>query len=296
MRLLAISAALVACGCAAYPKERGERLEQRLDRLEADGGVAQLEGERAAAQKEVQRLGAQIAEMQKKLDALAAAPRPAATGGGARQDELAKELAQQQKSLDEYARRLGGIEGALARLQEGAAADRATERRAARSAPAAAARTAPEPPPRAAPAPAPADTSSSPDPARDKAGYLAFAREQETKGQKAVARDLYEQYVTSFPSDPTAAEAHFRLGELAFGERRYNDAITEFGKVAKDFPRSGQAPDALLRTAESMLQIGLQDDAQALLSEIPKRYPGTPAATRASRRAAELGARPASRK
>ena len=119
-------------------------------------------------------------------------------------------------------------------------------------------------------------------------GVLALAREHESKGDKAVARAIYQEYVAKFPTDPSSARAHFRLGELAFAERQYRDAISEYGRVAKEFPRSDEAPEALLRTAESMLQLNLGEDAKAVLAEVPRRYPATPAAQRARERLAEL--------
>ena len=118
---------------------------------------------------------------------------------------------------------------------------------------------------------------------------LALARAQEADGKHAVARDLYEEYVEKYPSDPGSAEARFQLGEIAFAERRYQDAIVQFGRVAQDFGASVRAPDALLRTAESMVAIGLNDDAKTVLSDVPRRYPNTPAAARARDRLAQLG-------
>jgi TolA-binding protein len=61
--------------------------------------------------------------------------------------------------------------------------------------------------------------------------------------------------------------------------------------VAKEFPSSPRAPDALLRTADSLSAMKLDDDAMSVLSEIPKRYPSTPAASRATERLAELSKR-----
>ena len=141
----------------------------------------------------------------------------------------------------------------------------------------------------AAAAPAVAAASGLPPP-QDKT--LAFAREQELKGQPGVAREIYQEFVNQFPTDPAAAEAHFRLGELAYRERRFPDAIVEYGAVARDFPDSSSAPDALLRTGESMLQAGMRDDARTVLAEVPKRYPATAAATRAKQRLGELGVKP----
>ncbi|HTT70426.1 MAG TPA: tetratricopeptide repeat protein, partial [Anaeromyxobacteraceae bacterium] len=126
------------------------------------------------------------------------------------------------------------------------------------------------------------------EPPPEPSGVFALAREQEAKGQKEVARDLYREYVEKFPRDPNAAHAHYRLGELAYGDHKYPEAIVEYGKVAQDFPHAEEAPDALYRTAESMLAIDLRDDAMVVLSEIPTRYPTSAAAARAKERLADL--------
>ncbi|HTP25962.1 MAG TPA: tol-pal system protein YbgF, partial [Anaeromyxobacteraceae bacterium] len=122
----------------------------------------------------------------------------------------------------------------------------------------------------------------------EKEQFFALAQAQEEAGERAVARELYTEYVKKWPSDPRAADAHFRIGELWFGERRYREAILEYGKVVQDFPRSDKAPDALLRTGESMLPLGLKDDARGLFQEVEKRYPRSTAAVRAKARLAEL--------
>jgi tol-pal system protein YbgF len=290
--LLAIGLGLLAGGCW-YPKERGESLEQRIGRVEG-AGPSGASGDRATADERAQQVDARIAELEKKVVALSSAPRTASEGAGredpaarAEREKLAAELSRQRAQLDASARRLEGIEKALAQLQAHPP-ERAAERRpAAARTPEPRSRSA-EPAPTAPPAAA-APQARAPETPGDKEGFLAFAREQEAKGQASVARDLYEQYVASFPTDPTAAEAHFRLGELAFRERRYQDAIGAYGQVARGFPRSGQAPDAMLKTAESMLRLDLKDEATAVLSEIPSRYPSSAAATRAQQRLAELG-------
>lgn len=262
-------------GACWYPKERGARLEQRVERMEGES-PGQGDATAAAVREQGRRVDAALAEVKAKLEELERAPRPSAEAP-ARQAERAEELKrlgatleQQAQRLDAQARRLDGLERSLAQARRGGAGERVAEPR--------------------APAPAPEKPAprAVPELPHDKAGYLAFGREQESKGEKTVAREVYEQYVVEFPTDPGSAEAHFRLGELAFGERRYRDAILEFGKVAKEFPRSDRAPDALLRTGESMLRLDMKEEAVAVLDEVPKRYPGTPAAARAKKHLAEL--------
>jgi tol-pal system protein YbgF len=278
---LAFAGLLSACW---YPKERGQRLEQRLERVEdvspagrADGGadlaalreqVARMDAAIAAVKSEqAAQVDAAVAELKARLEKLDGAVQ----AGGERspkQRELAEEVGRLRAMVERFAQRLDAIEKDVAQARR-----RGGERVA--GPPPAVVREEPSKPA------TPGRPGAEPDP-------LALAREQERRGQKTVAREIYEQYVTEFPAAPAAAEAHFRLGELAFADRRYRDAITHHGKVARDFPRSDKVPDALLRTGESMLKLDLKDEAVAVLSQIPERYPGTPAAARASKHLAEL--------
>jgi len=292
----AIAFALLLCACW-FPQDRGQRLEKRVERIEEEGPTRQLDQERAATEERARKVDVKIAEIQKKLDALETGSHGAEPGGVARRDELAAELGRLRATLDQQGRRLDTIEKALAQARSGAdnrAAERKTDNRAAERKTSSGRATEHRP----AGAPDVPRTRAPPEAPREKTGFLAFAREQEDKGEKAVARDLYQEYVQKFPDDPQAADAHFRLGELAFRDRRYQDAIASFGKVAKDFPASERAPAALLRTAEAMLALDLKDDAISLLTEIPKRYPATPAAKRARQHLAELSgsSAPASKK
>ncbi len=290
----AIAVALLLGACW-FPKDRGQRLEERVERVEGESAVRRPSENRGAAEEQVRRIDAKIdakmAEVQSKLNELNATAQQAGTERSARNDKLAEEMSRLRAMLEGHAHRLDAIEKSVAQLHASAAA-RVSERKAAapeRKAAAAPERKAAAAPEReAAAVPEEPKKREPPEVPQGKTSVLALARQQEVSGEKAVARDLYQEYVSKFPADPRAAQAHFRLGELAFGDRRYQEAIVEYGRVAKDFPRSEEAPDALLRTAEAMTKLDLKDDAIAVLSEIPKRYPASSAAVRAKQRLAEL--------
>ncbi len=285
---LAGAVALLAACATGFPTERGRQLEERVERIENEGPSPRSDADRGPAREQAQRVDARIAALESKLAEVTATAQRAHDGQagaadrGAQFAHLSEELARVRKQLDEQGRKIEALDRTVARLQTdvaqhppGVPPKRPGRAGAERPRVGSAALT-PTPPPEA------------PD-AGGRAEVLALAREQESKGQRAVARDLYEEYVSKFPSDPGTAEARFRLGELAFADRRYQDAIVEFGKVAQDFARSERAPDALLRTADSMLAIGLNDDAKAVLSEVPRRYPNSAAAARARQRLTQLG-------
>jgi TolA-binding protein len=269
-------AAALAGGCW-YPKERGQALEQRVERLDP--------------------VEVRVAALQRRVDALAAEPGPAPPDG-ARAEALAAELTALRSSLAELARRVDAVEHGLA------------ERAPAAQSAAPVAAVAPPRPGRAAQAPAPRRRATpvsrapaagaaleEPHPAPDVGSHrgddpLSVARDHEARGDLEVAKALYQEIAARMAGEPAAAEAGFRLGELAAQEGRPREAAVLFGKVARDYPRSPRAPDALLRTAESMRAAGLAEESATVLGEVRRRYPGTPAAARAEKLTQPERARP----
>ena len=271
----AIAVGVFLCGCSM---DRGARLEQRVGRLEEDRS---LNGDPAAQERE-RRIEEEIAALEVRLNELRDAVQRSSMDGSGRYEKLAEEVGQLRASTEATSRRLDASEASIAQLRS-SVATRPPERSASRTAEL----NAPVPTHSARPT-RPVVASEAPQHPTGTPSVLALAQEQEGKGDKAAARELYEEYVKDFPTDPNAAQAHYRLGEIAFGERRFPDALLEFGKVAKDFPGSGDAPNALVRAADSMLALNMKDDALVVLKEVPRRYPESSAAARARQRLTSL--------
>ena len=269
------AAALLALAASAcwVPAERGQQMEERIQRLEEENALnlKQLEDQRAVVRERVAVVDQKIAEVQKKIDELNATAHRTGADLGVSQDRLAEEMRGLRGRLEEAQHRLDLLEQATAALKsdtegrfaalKGAGALEDYESRK-----------------KAAELKRPAD----------KAAFFALAQKQEQAGERGVARELYEEYVKKWPSDPRAADAWFRMGDLSFGDKRYREAVLAFGKVVQDFPRSDKAPDALLRTAEAMLALGLKDDAKAMFQDVVARFPKSTAAQKARTRMAEL--------
>ncbi len=232
------------------------------------------EEQRAAVRERIAAVDKSIAEVQKKLDELNAAAHRSGADLAVRQDRLEDAVKRLRGEVEEAQHKLGQleaaaaayrdeVEGRFAALKGSGALDEWEARK------------------KAAEIPRPAD----------KAAFFALAQRQERGGEPGVARQLYEEYVRRWPTDPRAADAWFRIGEIHFADKRYRDAILAFGKVAQDFPRSPRTPDATLRTAEAMLALDLKDDARAIFEEVVARYPKTAAARTARARLKGLGKR-----
>ena len=259
---------LLAASACWVPLERGKQMEARIQRLEGESEVSakQLDEQRKAVRE-------RIAAVDKKIDELNASAHRSGADLAVNQDKLQEETVRLRGLLEEQAHRLELLEQTLAQQKSDTDARFAALKGAGALDEYEAKRKA--------------EQLKRPS---DKSEFFALAQAQEGKGERAVARELYEEFVKKWPSDPRAADAHFRLGELWYGDRRYRQAILEYGKVAQDFPRSDKAPDALLRTGESMLALELRDDAKGLFEEVTKRYPRTTAARKAKARLAELTA------
>jgi tol-pal system protein YbgF len=265
----------VAASACWVPVERGQQMEERIQRLEAENALnlKQLEEQRAVMRERVVAADEKIAEVQKKLVELNAVAHRSGADLAVNQDRLQEESRALRGKLEEAQHRLELVEQAMAALRSDTEGKFAALK-------GAGALDEYEARKKAADLKRPTD----------KASFLALAQKQEQAGEKGVARELYEEYVRKWPADPRAADARFRLGEIAFGEKRYREAVLAFGKVVQDFPRSDKAPDSLLRAAESMLALDLNDDAKAMFREVVSRFPKSSAARKAKARLAELSA------
>jgi tol-pal system protein YbgF len=261
--------ALLLLGASACwtPAEKGRQMEARLDKLEGESQASarQLDEQRSAVR---ERIGA----IDAKIDELNAAARRSGADLAVNQDKMLDELTRLRGQLEELSHRLDQTEKALAQQKDETEGRFAALKGSGALAEYEARKKAQE-------IKRPADKNE----------FMALAQQQERTGDRAVARQLYDEFVKRWPTDPLSADAHFRLGELWFGDKRYREAILEYGKVAQDFPRSDKAPDALFRTGESMLALDLRPDARSLFEEVQRRYPGTTAARRAKQRLADLG-------
>ena len=267
---------LVGVASCWVPTERGHLMEGRIERLEDERAlqVKELEEQRALIRGRIVALGAELARVQQKIDEIHAATRRSDSELASSQDQLEKEIEQQRDLLKAQVQQLDAVNQAstefredtqarFAALQGQEALDEFEARRE-------------------------VDEMQLPS---DKEEFLALARAKEQSGDLALARVLYARFATRWPSDPETAHAHFRSAEILFGQRRYREAILEYKAVAQDFPRSDLAPDALLRSGESLLALDLRADAGTLFEQVLDRYPSSTAAEAARARLEELGLR-----
>ncbi len=275
----ALSSAASLPGCVSL--EKGRQLEARVQRLEVQNVEQQrtLEEQRQTLRERIATADQKIGEVQKKIDELNQVSRKSGANLAVELGKLQEDFARVKGDLEAAQHRLGDVETGLKKMQ----GDTDARFAALKGAGALDDYTARQ------------KLSALPKP-DDKSAVFAAAQREERDGDKGVAREMYDEYARRWPGDPRTAEARFRAGEIAFGQKRWREALLSYGKVAEDFPRAAIAPDAMLGAAESMVNLDLRDDARAVLEQLVEKYPKSKAAGRAKVRLAELAPPPAAEK
>lgn len=265
-------AALLVPLCAALggcfvPLERGRVMEQRLDRLEADAADAtkRLDEQRAVFKDRIAKVDAKLGEVQKKLDELNQSARRSGADLAVGIDRVREDLARIRGDLEVEQHRLaeveksveklrGDTEGRLAALKGAGALDQFEARKKI------AALGNPE----------------------DRGAVVALGEKEEAAGNRGVALEVFEYVVTRWPADKAAADAGYHAGRILLAQKRWRDAILALGRVAETHPKSERAPDAMLGVADAMTELGMTEDARAVLQQIIEKHPKTPAAKKAA--------------
>jgi tol-pal system protein YbgF len=106
-----------------------------------------------------------------------------------------------------------------------------------------------------------------------------------------VATGEFQDVIHYYPLDEMAGTAHFYLGEIAFRQQRFSDAVKSYNAVLEGFPGNAKAPAAQLRKGLALLQMNRKTAAITELRMLIKRHPQTPEAAQARIKLNGLGAK-----
>jgi len=104
--------------------------------------------------------------------------------------------------------------------------------------------------------------------------------------QAAIAG--FQNFLTTYPASPLAANAQYWIGNSYSALRDYKTAIAQQQKVIQTYPNSPKVPDAMLNIASSQIELGDKNGAKKSLEEIIAKHPLSPAADTAKKRLANL--------
>jgi tol-pal system protein YbgF len=109
------------------------------------------------------------------------------------------------------------------------------------------------------------------------------AMENWNKGEQGQAVVELEELVQTFPSDPLAASAQFRIGEAYYAARDFERASLEYRKAVDLAPKGKDTPQALLRLGLAYRAQKRESDARQAWSQLVRDFPESDATEEARR-------------
>jgi tol-pal system protein YbgF len=106
-----------------------------------------------------------------------------------------------------------------------------------------------------------------------------------------VAAGEFQDVIHYYPLDDLAGQAQFYLGEIAYRQLNFADAVKAFNAVLESFPGSPKAPAAQLRKGFALLQLNKKEAGYNELRLLIKRHPQTPEAAEARSKLNSMGVR-----
>jgi tol-pal system protein YbgF len=110
-----------------------------------------------------------------------------------------------------------------------------------------------------------------------------------TSGKYDLARQEFQDYLKYYAETDLASNAQFYLGEIAYHQKQYQDAVAEYDKVLTVYPKSFKLAPARLRKGMALLDLGQKSAGVRELREVVRRYPGTEEERAARAKLKELG-------
>ena len=224
----------------------------------------------------VGRLGSTMSSLQKSVQDVQA-------NSGARLDTMSTQVQGLSDNLEEIKSRLGKLNQQLVDLQNSV---QSLDAKLSGSAPASVSGSAN---PTASSA-VPSNSSAPPAGSAPSADMLYQNGLRDIQGGKYdLARSEFLDYLKYYGKTDLASNAQFYLGEIAYQQKKYDQAVSEYDKVLSNYPNSFKLAPAQLHRAMAFIELGQKTSGIRELREIVKRYPGTEEDRRARAKLKELG-------
>ena len=106
-----------------------------------------------------------------------------------------------------------------------------------------------------------------------------------------LAASEFQDVIHYYPLDNMAGTSQYYLGEIAYREKNYDEAVKAYNAVLEGFSGNSKAPAAQLHKGYSLLQMNRREAGIQELRSLIRRYPQTPEAAQARTRLNGMGVR-----
>src|SRR5207302_10368546 len=94
-------------------------------------------------------------------------------------------------------------------------------------------------------------------------------------GKYEMARAEFQDYLKYYGKTDLASNAQFYVGEIAYKQRNYQQAIAEYDKVLSNYPKSFKMAPARLHRGMALVELGQKSSGIRDLREVVRRFPGS---------------------
>ncbi len=137
-------------------------------------------------------------------------------------------------------------------------------------------------------APAPAPTGAQSPPLQET--YQSGLRDYNA-AKYDLASSEFADVLHYYPQDSLAGNAQFYIGEIAYRQQKYKDAVRAYNHVLEGFSGNSKAPAAQLRKGLALMQLNQKDAGIHELRSLIQRYPQSPEASQARSKLTSMGIR-----
>jgi tol-pal system protein YbgF len=110
-----------------------------------------------------------------------------------------------------------------------------------------------------------------------------------TSGKYELARSEFQDYLHYYGDTDLASNAQFYLGEIAYAQRQFDQAVTEYEKVITNYPKSFKLAPAHVKKGMALLELNQKTAGVKELRDVVKKYPGTEEERRARAKLKDMG-------
>jgi tol-pal system protein YbgF len=110
-----------------------------------------------------------------------------------------------------------------------------------------------------------------------------------TSGKYDLARQEFQDYLKYYGETDLASNAQFYLGEIAYSQKNYEQAVNEYNRVLTNYPKSFKLAPAHYKKGMALIELGQKTAGVRELRDVIRRFPGTDEERRARSKLKELG-------
>jgi tol-pal system protein YbgF len=234
----------------------------------------------------IEQSGETVRSLNSTMSSLQKSVQDVQANSGARLDTMSTQVQGLSDNLEEIKSRLGKLNQQLVDLQNSV---QNIDARLSGGAPAGSPTSSPSTSPTGslAPSSSPSMAPSGPPPSADTL-YSNGLRDI-TSGKYDLARSEFQDYLRYYGDTDLASNAQFYLGEIAYSQRNYEQAVIEYDKVLTNYPKSFKLAPARLKKGMALIELGQKNPGVKELREVVKRYPGTEEERRARAKLKDMG-------